>query len=50
MCGFIPVIPLCLYGKHVDIFTFMLMVLIKILQTIFDLIILIRDCGVYWML
>ena len=41
--------PLCLYGKHVDIFTCMLAVLINILLKIFDLDNLIHNYAVYWM-
>ena len=41
--------PLCLYGKHVDTFTFMLVVLVKILHEIFEVANLIHNYAVYWM-
>jgi len=38
--------PLCLYGKHVDTFTFMLVVLIEVLLTIFEVVKLIHNYAV----
>jgi hypothetical protein len=36
-----------LHGRHVDTFTFMLMVLIKILHTILEVLKFIHNCAVY---
>jgi len=48
MSGGIPLLPLApLYGRHSDNFTFMLMVVIKMLPTIFEVFILIQNYAVY---
>jgi hypothetical protein len=47
MCGVIPLLPLCLYGKIADTFTCVLMVLIKILHTISEVANLIHNYAVY---
>ena len=39
--------PLCLYGKHVDTFTYMLVVLLKMLLKIFDLVKLNHNYAMY---
>jgi len=47
MCGVIPLLPLCLYGKLADTFTFMLVVLVKILHTVSEVVNLIHNSSVY---
>jgi len=46
MCGGIPLLSPVPYGKHVDTFTFMLVVLIEVLLTIFEVVKLIHNYAV----
>ena len=48
MYGVIPLLPTYLYDRHADSFTFMLVVLIKILHTILEVFNLIQNYVVYW--